>query len=74
MQVEYDKVADSIYFRFRGAEVVESIEIGAGVIVDYSSSGDICGIEVLAFSKRDLDLNHLVKLRDDELVAEVASA
>ena len=74
MQVENDKVADSIYFRFRGAEVVENIEIGAGVIVDYSISGDICGIEVLTFSKKNLDLNYLVKLRDEELVAEVATA
>ena len=49
MQVESDKVADSIYFRFRGAEIVESIEIGAGVIVDYSSSCNICGIEALSF-------------------------
>ncbi len=55
MQVEYDKVADSIYFRFRGAEVVESVEKGEGVIVDYGTSGDICGIEVLAFSKKNRD-------------------
>jgi uncharacterized protein YuzE len=74
IHVEYDKVADSVYFRFRGIDVVESIEIGEGVIVDYSASGDICGIEVLAFSKKNLDLNHLVKLRDEELVAEVATA
>jgi len=74
MQVEYDKVADSVYFRFKGENVAESIEIGEGVVVDYSSNGDICGIEVLAFSKRNLDLNHLVKLRDEELVAEVATA
>ena len=74
MQVEYDKVADSVYFRFKGDKVAESIEIGEGVVVDYSSNGGICGIEVLAFSKRNLDLNHLVKLRDEELVAEVATA
>ena len=74
MQVEYDKVADSVYFRFRREDVVESVEMGEGVVVDYSSSGDICGIEILAFSKKDLDLNHLVKLRDEELVDEVASA
>lgn len=74
MQVEYDKVADSVYFRFKGEDVAESVEIGGGVVVDYNSSGDICGIEVLASSKRDLDLNHLVKLRDEELVSEVAIA
>lgn len=54
--------------------MAESIEISAGVIIDYDSKGEICGIEVLAFSKKTLDLNRLVKLRDEELVAEVATA
>lgn len=74
MQVQYDQVADSIYFRFKGDEVAESVEISEGVIVDYDTKGEICGIEVLAFSKRNLDLNRLVKLKDEELVAEVATA
>ena len=74
MQVEYDQVADAIYFRFKGEDVSESVELSAGVVVDYDSNGRICGIEVLAFSKRNLDLNRLVKLRDEELVAEVATA
>jgi len=74
MRVEYDQVADSIYFRFKGEDVAESIEISSGVVVDYDSKGEICGIEVLAFSKKNLDLNRLVKLRDEELVAEVATA
>ncbi|MGY5873687.1 MAG: DUF2283 domain-containing protein [Candidatus Thorarchaeota archaeon] len=74
MQVEYDQVADAIYFRFKGEDVSESVELSAGVIIDYDSKGGICGIEVLAFSKRNLDLNRLVKLRDEELVAEVATA
>ncbi|TFG04360.1 DUF2283 domain-containing protein [Candidatus Thorarchaeota archaeon] len=74
MQVEYDQVADAVYFRLRGEKVVESVEISDGVVVDYDAKGDICGIEILAFSKKELDLNRLVKLRDEELVAEVATA
>lgn len=74
MQVEYDQVADAIYFRLKGEDVSESVELSEGVIIDYDSKGGICGIEVLAFSKRNLDLNRLVKLRDEELVAEVATA
>ncbi len=73
MRIEYDQVADAIYFRFKGEDVSESIEISAGVVIDYDSKGEICGIEVLAFSKRNFDLNRLVKLRDDELVAEIAT-
>jgi uncharacterized protein YuzE len=74
MRVEYDQVADAIYFRFKGEDVAESVEISEGVVIDYDSRGNICGIEVLAFSKKNLDLNRLVKLRDEELVAEVATA
>ena len=73
MKVEYDQVADSIYFRLREKKVEDSVEISEGVVVDYNSSGEVCGIEILGFSKRDLDLNRLIKLREDELVAEVAA-
>jgi uncharacterized protein YuzE len=74
MRVEYDQIADAIYFRFKDEDVAESAEISEGVVIDYDSRGNICGIEILAFSKKNLDLNRLVKLRDDELVAEVATA
>ncbi|MDF1541446.1 MAG: DUF2283 domain-containing protein [Candidatus Thorarchaeota archaeon] len=73
MRVDYDQVADSIYFKLKGEKVAESVEISEGIVVDYDEKGDICGIEVLAFSSRNLDLNRLVKLRDEELVAEVAT-
>ena len=74
MRVEYDKEADSVYFRLRGEKVAESVEISEGVIIDYDKKGEVSGIEVLSFSKRKLDLNRLVKLGDEELVAEVATA
>lgn len=73
MQVDYDQVADSIYFKLKGEKVAESAEFSEGIIIDYDEKGAICGIEVLAFSGRNLDLNRLVKLRDEELVAEVAT-
>ncbi len=51
MQVEYDQVADAIYFRLKGKDVSESVELSEGVIIDYDSKGEVCGIEVLAFSE-----------------------
>ncbi len=74
MRVDYDKVADSVYFKLKGEKVAESVEMSEGVIIDYDVKGEICGIEVLAFSKKNLDLNRLVKLGDEELVSEVATA
>jgi uncharacterized protein YuzE len=74
MRVDYDKVADSVYFKLKGEKVAESVEISEGVIIDYDEKGEVSGIEVLSFSKRNMDLNRLVKLGDEELVAEVATA
>lgn len=51
MQVEYDQVADAVYFRLRGKKVAECVEVSGGVVIDYDSKGEICGIEVLAFSR-----------------------
>lgn len=51
MRVEYDNVADSVYFKMREEVEVESVEISSGVIIDYDTDGEICGIEVLAFSE-----------------------
>ncbi|MHA1637032.1 MAG: DUF2283 domain-containing protein [Candidatus Thorarchaeota archaeon] len=59
--------------RFNGGKVADSIEIGEGVVIDCDAEGSVCGIEILAFSKRDLDLNRLVKLKYEELIAEVAT-
>ncbi len=73
MRVDYDQVADSIYFKFNGGDVADSIEMEKGVVVDYDAEGSICGIEILSFSKRNLDLNRLVKMKDEELIAEVAT-
>ena len=74
MRVDYDEVTDPIYFKLKGADIVDSEEISEGIIVEYDADGEICGIEILAFSKRNFDLNHLVKLKDEELVAEVATS
>lgn len=72
MRVDYDEVADSVYFKLNGGVVADSIEMGEGVVIDYDAEGSVCGIEILAFSNRNLDLNRLVKMKDEELIAEVA--
>ncbi|MHA1654200.1 MAG: DUF2283 domain-containing protein [Candidatus Thorarchaeota archaeon] len=72
MRVDYDPVADALYFHIGGGQVVSSEEISPGVIVDYDEMGDVLGIEVLSYSKRKLDLDRLIRLSHEELVAEVA--
>lgn len=72
MRAEYDKVADVMYFRIGEGRIADSIEIAEGVIVDYNDAGEVIGVEILGFSQRNIDLNHLIRLDTDELVVEVS--
>jgi len=72
MRIDYDPVADAVYFHFKTASVADSVELREGVIVDYDTEGSICGIEILSYSKRNMDLNRLITLREEEIVAEFA--
>ncbi|RLI48176.1 MAG: DUF2283 domain-containing protein [Candidatus Thorarchaeota archaeon] len=73
MRVDYDPVADALYFHVGGGEVASSEEISPGVIVDFDKTGNVLGIEVLSYSERQLDLDRLIRLSHEELVAEVAA-
>jgi len=72
VNISYDSVADALYIKFSNERIKESDEISKGVILDYSNDGKIIGIEILNYSKRNIDLNKLIKLREEEIVAEVA--
>jgi len=50
MQVKYDKETDILYISLSNEIVAESDEEKAGIILDYSSSGNIVGIEILQAS------------------------
>lgn len=73
MRIDYDPVADAVYFHFRSSKTIESVEVGEGVIVDYDVDGSVCGIEVLSYSRRNMNLNRLITLREEEIVAEVVA-
>ncbi|MEA5111778.1 hypothetical protein SDC9_40163 [bioreactor metagenome] len=47
MKIRYDKEADVVYIRLSDQEVAESDQEKDGVILDYSESGQIVGIEIL---------------------------
>ncbi len=74
MQIEQDKAADVMYIRIGGVDIADSIEIAEGVIADYNDIGEVIGIEVIAFSQRELDLNQLVGLDSEELVVQISKA
>jgi uncharacterized protein YuzE len=74
MRIDYDPVADVIYFRFNNQRISKSVEMREGVTVDYDSGDHICGVEVLSYSRRSMDLNRLIMLPEEEIVSEVVAA
>lgn len=48
MKIDYDTVADAIYFTVReGVKIVKSLRVDDRLVVDVSSTGDIIGMELL---------------------------
>ncbi len=72
MDITCDNVADALYIHLTREKVQQSDEICPGIIIDYSKTGGVVGIEVLDFSRRQgLDLNAIVKLDADQVVPAV---
>ena len=73
MNINYDSVADAIYIKISSGNVLESKAIKEGIIVDYMEDGEIIGLEILDYSKRNFDLNELIKLKLEEIISKVVS-
>jgi len=73
MIISYDHVADALYIKFSDGEIADSEEISEGVIIDYDRNGRVIGVEILNFSKRKIDLNRLIMMKEEEIIAEVAA-
>jgi len=57
MKLHVDKEADALYFRLDESVIVESEEVAPGVVLDYSKSDEVVGVELLYLSKRSSELN-----------------
>jgi uncharacterized protein YuzE len=68
LEFSFDRVADALYLRFSHEKVISSDEIAEGIIVDYGKDEHIIGIEILNFSKREINLNEIIQLSADELI------
>lgn len=60
MNINNDSVADAIYIKISSGNVLESKAIKEGIIVDYMEDGEIIGLEILDYSKREVDLNEII--------------
>ena len=57
MKLNVDKEADALYLRIDDSPIVESEEVSPGVVLDYSESNEVVGVEMLHLSKRSSNLN-----------------
>lgn len=61
MRIKVDLESDALYFRLSEDEIEESEEVAKGIIVDYSRTGKIVGVEILNL-KEKFTLEELSKL------------
>lgn len=57
MKLQIDKDADALYLRLDDSNIVESVEVSPGVVLDYNESNEVVGVELLQLSKRSANLN-----------------
>ena len=57
MKMHVDKQADALYLHLDDSPIIESEEVSPGIVLDYSASNEVVGIEMLHLSKRSSTLN-----------------
>ena len=57
MKLNVDKETDALYLRLDDSPIVESEEVSPGVVLDYTESNEVVGMEMLHLSKRSSTLN-----------------
>jgi uncharacterized protein YuzE len=68
MNFSFDKIANALYIRFSNEKIANSDEIAEGIVIDYGKNEDVVGVEILNFSKRNLNLNDLIQMNIEELI------
>ena len=57
MKLQVDKQADALYLRLDDSDIVKSVEVAPGVVLDYNGDEEAVGIEMLRLSARSSDLD-----------------
>ncbi len=52
MRLTIDPKADALYLRLNETEIVDSEQVGSGVVLDYDAQDNVVGVEMLNLSKR----------------------
>lgn len=59
MKIRYFKDTDTLYIKFRSAEVAETRDLDEDTLLDVDADGKICGITVEHAQKRVEDIPHV---------------
>ena len=57
MKLTVDKDADALYLRLDDSVIVVPEQVSPGVVLDFSESNEVVGVEILHLSKRSSNLN-----------------
>ncbi|WP_419842189.1 DUF2283 domain-containing protein [Candidatus Poriferisodalis sp.] len=57
MKLRIDTVDDALYLRLDESDIVDSLEVAPGVILDFDSAEQVVGVELLNVSSRSPRLN-----------------
>jgi uncharacterized protein YuzE len=68
VNLSFDKIANALYIRFSNEKIANSDEVAEGIVIDYGKNEDVVGVEILNFSKRNLNLNDLIQMNIEELI------
>jgi len=50
MKISYEPKYDVLYLKFTEENVVDTIEVNKGVLIDYGKNGELIGIEIIKAS------------------------
>jgi len=67
MKINYDKIADAIYFKIREGKVAKTREVSEKMLVDADKDGNILGIELLDASNEE----QMVKTLEKNIMAGI---
>lgn len=62
MKINYDKIADAIYFAIKKGKIVKTLPVSECLNIDLDKNGEAIGVELLnASSKQGLELEKSIK-------------
>ncbi len=71
MEFSFDKVADVLHINFSNEKIINTEEVNSGIIIDYGKKQKIIGIEILNYSKRNINLNEIIQLSSEEIIPAI---